>query len=423
MSVSVLVGMQWGDEGKGKIIDVLTRDAEVVIRYQGGNNAGHTVEIGSEKFVLHLIPSGILHPGTDCIIGNGVVVDPLELKKEMENLVARGISVEKLQVSSRCHLLMPWHKLLDAFKEMKADPNKKIGTTMRGIGPAYTSKMARTGLRAVEILDKQRFEQHFRDEAAAYNKTYGPLGAVVLDADKAFAEVWEACEYLKPYIQDSVVTVHKAVKAGKKVLLEGAQGAFLDIDHGTYPFVTSSNTTSGGACPGTGIPPRAVDCVWGVIKAYTTRVGEGPFPTELKNAEGDALRNKGGEFGATTGRPRRCGWLDIVACRHSCFINGVDYLAVTKLDVLDDLDEVKLCTAYKIDGKVTEYFPADTEELNRVEPVYETMPGWKQNTTSAQCWDDLPANAQKYLLRMAELLETKIGIISVGPKRAQTFER
>ena len=398
MSVSVLVGMQWGDEGKGKIIDVLTRDAEMVIRYQGGNNAGHTVEIGSEKFVLHLIPSGILHPGTDCIIGNGVVVDPLELKKEMESLTARGVSVEKLQISSRCHLIMPWHKLLDAFKEMKADPNKKIGTTMRGIGPAYTSKMARTGLRAVEILDKKRFEQHFRDEAASYNTTYGPLGATALDADKAFAEVWAACEYLKPYIQDSVVTVHKAVKAGRKVLLEGAQGAFLDIDHGTYPFVTSSSTTSGGACPGTGIPPRAVDCV-------------------------DALRNKGGEFGATTGRPRRCGWLDIVPCRHSCFINGVDYLAVTKLDVLDDLDEVKLCTAYRIDGKTTEYFPADTEELNRVEPVYETMPGWKQNTTSAQCWDDLPANAQKYLLRMAELLETKIGIVSVGPKRAQTFER
>ena len=413
--------MQWGDEGKGKIIDVLTRDAEMVIRYQGGNNAGHTVEIGPEKFVLHLIPSGILHPGTDCIIGNGVVVDPLELKKEMESLTARGISVEKLQVSSRCHLIMPWHKLLDAFKEMKADPNKKIGTTMRGIGPAYTSKMARTGLRAVEILDKARFEQHFRDEAAAYNTTYGPLGATALDADKAFAEVWAACEYLKPYIQDSVVTVHKAVKAGRKILLEGAQGAFLDIDHGTYPFVTSSSTTSGGACPGTGIPPRAVDCVWGVIKAYTTRVGEGPFPTELKNAEGDALRNKGGEFGATTGRPRRCGWLDIVACRHSCFINGVDYLAVTKLDVLDDLDEVKLCTGYKIDGKVTEYFPADTEALNRVEPVYETLPGWNTSISGIREYSKLPANCRRYVERIGELAKTRIGIVSVGPDRDQTI--
>ena len=423
MSVSVLVGMQWGDEGKGKIIDVLTRDAEMVIRYQGGNNAGHTVEIGSEKFVLHLIPSGILHPGTECVIGNGVVVDPLGLKTEMENLIRRGVSVEKLQISNRCHLIMPWHKLLDAFKEMKADPGKKIGTTMKGIGPAYTAKMARTGIRAAEILDKAKFEFHFREEAAAYNSTYVPLGAVALDADKAFAEVWSACEYLKPYIQDSVVSVHRAVKAGRKILLEGAQGAFLDIDHGTYPFVTSSSTTSGGACPGTGIPPRAIDTVWGVIKAYTTRVGEGPFPTELNDAVGEMLRTKGGEFGATTGRPRRCGWLDIVACRHSCFINGVDYLAVTKMDVLDDLDEIKFCTAYKIDGKITEYFPADVDALDRVEPVYERMPGWKQKTSDAKCWSDLPVNAQKYLLRLAELLETKIGIVSVGPKRAQTFER
>ena len=423
MSVSVLVGMQWGDEGKGKIIDVLTRDAEMVIRYQGGNNAGHTVEIGSEKFVLHLIPSGILHAGTDCVIGNGVVVDPAGLKKEMEELAERGIDISKLQLSNRCHLIMPWHKLLDQFKEMKADPGKKIGTTGRGIGPAYTSKMARTGIRALEILDKDRFEKHFREEAASYNETYGPLGATLLDADKAFAEVWEACEYLKPYVKDCVVSVHEAVKADKKVLLEGAQGAFLDIDHGTYPFVTSSNTTSGGACPGTGIPPRAIDCVWGVIKAYTTRVGEGPFPTELNDATGEALRTKGGEFGATTGRSRRCGWLDIVSCRHSCFINGVDYLAVTKLDVMDDFDTVKICTAYKIDGVVTENFPADTEALDRVEPVYEELPGWKQDTSKALCWDDLPVNARKYLERMAELLEAKIGIISVGPKREQTFER
>lgn len=423
MSVSILVGIQWGDEGKGKIIDVLTRDADMVIRFQGGNNAGHTVEIGPEKFILHLIPSGILHKGTDCVIGNGVVVDPLALKKEMEDLRVRGIDLSKLQLSSRSHLIMPWHKLLDKFKETKADPSKKIGTTMRGIGPAYTSKMARTGIRAVEILDKARFEKHFREEADDYNATYVPLGADKLDADQAFAEVWSACEYIRPYIQDSVVTVHNAVREGKTILLEGAQGMFLDIDHGTYPYVTSSNTTSGGACPGTGIPPRAISGVWGVIKAYTTRVGEGPFPTELKNAEGDNLRTKGGEFGATTGRPRRCGWLDIVASRHSCMVNGVDYLAVTKLDVLDGLDTVKICTAYKIDGVVTENFPADTEALNRIEPVYESLPGWKQPTTSARCWDDLPENAKKYLNRAAELLQAKIGIISVGPKRDQTFNR
>ena len=423
MSVSILVGLQWGDEGKGKIIDVLTKSVDMVVRFQGGNNAGHTVENGTEKFVLHLVPSGILYKGTDCVIANGVVVDPVGLMEEMQGLAARGVDLSHIQLSARCQLIMPWHKELDAFNENTADPSKRIGTTKKGLGPSYMAKMARTGLRACEILDKARFEKHFREEAANYNKLYVPHGAVAIDADSAFEKVWAACEYLKPYIKDSVVEVNAAIKAKRNILFEGAQAMFLDIDHGTYPYVTSSNTISGAACPGAGVPPRAIDLVWGVLKAYTTRVGEGPFPTELNDELGEHLRTKGGEFGATTGRPRRCGWLDIVGSRHSCMINGVDYLAVTKLDVLDDLDEIKICTAYKIDGELTEHSPADTELMKRIEPVYETLPGWKQSTSAARSWDELPENAQKYLNRVAELLDARIGIISVGPKREQTFKR
>ncbi len=419
--VSVLVGVQWGDEGKGKIIDVLTRNADMVVRFQGGNNAGHTVETETQKLVLHLVPSGILKKGVPCVIGNGVVVDPVGLMEEMKGLIEKGIDVSALQLSSRAHLIMPWHKLLDAFNENKASKEKKIGTTKRGIGPSYAAKANRVGIRACTIAKKDRFEALFREEAENYNRFYVPFGAEELDIEAAWKEVSAAIDWLAPYVCDTVTTVNEAAKAGKHVLLEGAQGAFLDIDHGTYPYVTSSTTTSGGACGGTGLAPRAINEVWGVIKAYTTRVGEGPFPTELDDATGEFLRTKGGEFGATTGRSRRCGWLDIVACRHSCMVNGVDLLAVTKLDVLDELDEIKICTAYKLDGKEYTAFPADAEDLERVEPVYETLPGWKQNTSSALSWDALPENAQKYLTRMAELLDAKIGIISVGPKREQTF--
>ena len=421
MAVSVLVGVQWGDEGKGKIIDVLTADAEMVVRFQGGNNAGHTVEIGSEKFVLHLIPSGILRSNTDCLIANGVVVDPVALVSEMKSLVERNIDISKIQLSYRCHLIMPWHKLLDAYNEDKAAADKKIGTTKRGIGPAYAAKANRTGIRGIEILDKEHFETLFREGAREYNELYVPNGAEKLDVEKAWQEMSGAIDYLKPYVKDTFISIHQAVKEGKNVLMEGAQGAFLDIDHGTYPFVTSSNTTSGGACTGTGLPPRAIDKVWGVLKAYMTRVGEGPFPTELHDDLGKYLQDKGGEFGATTGRPRRCGWLDIVASKYSCMVNGVDYLAVTKLDVLDELDEIKLCTSYKIEGVLTTDFPADVRDMNRIEPVYETLPGWKTSTVNARSWEDLPENARKYLLRIAELLDARIGIISVGPKRDQTF--
>lgn len=421
MAVSVLVGVQWGDEGKGKIIDVLTRNAEMVVRFQGGNNAGHTVEAEDKKFVLHLVPSGVLRKNTANVIGNGVVVDPIGLVEEIKGLMARDVDVSCIQLGSRCHLIMPWHKLLDAYNENKASKGKKIGTTKRGIGPAYAAKANRVGIRACDILKPARFEALFREQAEEYNKVYTPFGAEVLDIEAAWKEVKAAADWLIPYIKDTVVTVNEAAKAGKNVLLEGAQGAFLDIDHGTYPFVTSSTTTSGGACGGSGLAPRMIDEVWGVIKAYTTRVGEGPFPTEQDNATGEFLRSKGGEYGATTGRSRRCGWLDIIASRHSCMVNGVDLLAVTKLDVLDDLDEIKICTAYRLNGEEITTFPADVEDLANVEPVYEVLPGWKADTTKAKCWNDLPENAQKYLLRMAELLDAKIGIVSIGPDRDQTF--
>ena len=421
MSVSVLVGVQWGDEGKGKIIDVLTEKAGMVVRFQGGNNAGHTVEINGQHFVLHLIPSGILRPGVPCVIANGVVVDPVELVKEMDMLKSRGIDVSGIQLSTRCHLIMPWHKLIDAFKEDSAKGDKKIGTTKRGIGPAYSSKADRTGIRGGEMRDLARFEKHFRDNAEAYNNEYVPMGGAKLDVETAWKEVSAAREILLPHLADTVVTINEANSKGVHVLLEGAQGAFLDIDHGTYPYVTSSNTTSGGACTGTGLPPRAITEVWGVLKAYSTRVGEGPFPTELFDEQGEFLREQGGEFGATTGRPRRCGWLDAVACRHSCMVNGVDFLAITKLDVLDKFKEIKICTAYKIGDKTVTTFPEDVYDLSRVEPVYETMPGWETSTTGILDWNSLPVNAQKYLKRIAELTGSKIGIVSVGPDRNQTF--
>ncbi len=419
--VDVLVGVQWGDEGKGKIIDVLTPEADMVVRFQGGNNAGHTVCDGKEKYVLHLVPSGILNKDAVCVIANGVVVDPIALKSEMESLAARGISLSNIQLSERAILIMPWHKLIDAYNEDSASKEKKIGTTLRGIGPAYMSKVERTGIRAGEMRCMERFEQAFRDGAEHYEKTYVALGAPKLNFEEAWTAVRSAAEYLRPYIVNTTATVNQARLAGKKILLEGAQGAFLDIDHGTFPFVTSSNTTSGGACTGTGVPPRGITCVWGVLKAYMTRVGAGPFPTELFDAQGDYLREKGGEFGATTGRPRRCGWLDIVACRYSCLVNGVDYLAVTKLDVLDGLDEIKICTAYRLDGRIIDEFPSDVRDLARVEPVYETVPGWKESSLSATKFDELPPNAQAYLRKIADMLSCKIGIVSVGPDRAQTF--
>jgi len=423
MAISVLVGIQWGDEGKGKIIDVLTESVELVVRFQGGNNAGHTVEIGDKKFVLHLIPSGIFRDDALCVIGNGVVVDPLILVGEIKKLRSQGFDItpEKLQLSTRAHLIMPYHREMDAMREAALSDSDKIGTTKRGIGPAYADKAYRTGIRALEMGDLSRFEKSFRNQLKVYNSVFKNNSMDELDADMEWEKLKEAADFLAPFVKDTVLTVNHAAKSGKKILFEGAQGMWLDVDYGTYPFVTSSNTTTGGACTGSGLSPKYIQEVVGVMKAYTTRVGEGPFPTELDCDMGEAIRKAGNEFGATTGRPRRCGWFDAVSSAYSCMINGVDELAVTKVDVLDGLEEIKICVAYKIDGKTVYDMPSDTEDIKKAEPVYESMPGWSESTCECENFSDLPMNAQKYLTRIAELVDARIGIVSVGPNREQTF--
>ncbi|MHB9138514.1 MAG: adenylosuccinate synthase, partial [Victivallaceae bacterium] len=343
MPVNILIGTQWGDEGKGKLIDVLTEGIDMVVRFQGGNNAGHTVEIGDKKYVLHLVPSGIFRPGTTCVIGNGMVVDPVSLMEEMLDLKKRGLDISVIQLSTKAHLIFEYHKHVDALNESAPVSGQKIGTTKRGIGPAYSDKAARVGIRAVEMLNIVELEKNFRKQAERYNRIFSAHNVQELDIAAVWQKVKVAAEFLKPYITDTVLTVNRAAKAGKNILFEGAQGALLDIDHGTYPFVTSSNTISGGACTGAGIAPKYISSIWGVMKAYTTRVGEGPFPTELKGEDGENLRKAGNEYGATTGRPRRCGWFDAVASRYSCMINGVNKLAITKLDVLDNQEELKIC--------------------------------------------------------------------------------
>ena len=420
MPVDILVGTQWGDEGKGKLIDVLTGDVDMVVRFQGGNNAGHTVEIGAERYVLHLVPSGIFRPGVRCVIGNGLVVDPIALVEELEGIRARGIAADTLELSDRAQLIFVYHKRADALNEKGA--TRKIGTTGRGIGPAYCDKMRRSGIRGCDLCKPEILSAKFRAEAARYNKIFAEAGAEEIDIEKELALVLEAAAKLAPLVRNTAYSVAEAVKQGKNVLCEGAQGGLLDVDHGTYPFVTSSNTISGGACTGAGIPPTAVRNVYGVIKAYTTRVGEGPFPTELFDAAGELLRARGREFGATTGRPRRCGWFDAVAARYSCMLSGVNKLLVTKLDVLDEFDEIAICTAYEIDGVRTDEFPAAVEDLEKVKPIYELVPGWKTSLDAVTSVDQLPENARKYLARMAELIGADIEIISVGPRRDQTFK-
>ena len=420
MPVDILVGTQWGDEGKGKLIDVLTGDVDMVVRFQGGNNAGHTVEIGEERYVLHLVPSGIFRPGVRCVIGNGLVVDPIALVEELEGIRARGIAADTLELSDRAQLIFVYHKRADALNEKGAA--RKIGTTGRGIGPAYCDKMRRSGIRGCDLCKPEILSAKFRAEAARYNKIFAEAGAEEIDIEKELSLVLEAAAKLAPLVRNTAYSVVEAVKQGKNVLCEGAQGGLLDVDHGTYPFVTSSNTISGGACTGAGIPPTAVRNVYGVIKAYTTRVGEGPFPTELFDAAGELLRARGREFGATTGRPRRCGWFDAVAARYSCMLSGVNKLLVTKLDVLDEFDEIAICTAYEIDGVRTDEFPAAVEDLEKVKPVYELVPGWKTSLDAVTSVDQLPENARKYLARMAELIGADIEIISVGPRRDQTFK-
>jgi adenylosuccinate synthase len=420
MANTILVGAQWGDEGKGKIIDVLTEQADVVVRTQGGNNAGHTVYIGKQKYVLHLIPSGILRKKKVCIIGNGVVVDPIGLVGEIEGLRKLGIKVDgNLFVSETAHVVFPYHRELDSQREVLKGKNK-IGTTKRGIGPAYGDKAARVGLRMIDLINTKRFEEKLQIKIKENNEVLKAFGAKPLSFREVYAAYRKAGDYLRPFVVNTVTLLHESVRRGDDILFEGAQGTFLDIDHGTYPYVTSSNTTAGGACTGSGVAPNRMDRVVGVLKAYTTRVGEGPLPTE--NAEiADMLHAMGREFGATTGRPRRCGWFDSVATRHATMVNGIDDLAVTNIDGLDTVETIKVCIGYRDGKKKYDYVPNDVEILTRCEPVYAEFPGWRTPTHNARSWKDLPAKTRSYLKAIAELTDAKLFIASVGPGRDQTI--
>ncbi len=413
----VVVGSQWGDEGKGKLVDVLAERAAWVVRYQGGANAGHTVDLGDHTFVLHQIPSGILHPGVRCAIGNGVVLDPQQLFVEIDGLVKDGIDVEgRLYVSERAHLVLPYHKLVDG----DSTASKAIGTTGRGIGPAYEDKVARRGVRVLDLRNPTRLTELVTQGAEHANAQLGRFKSKKRVAvDETIELLGALAERLLPLAEDVGLMIHRAVQSRAAVLLEGAQGSLLDVDHGTYPYVTSSNTTAGGAATGVGIAPTAIDAVLGVVKAYTTRVGGGPLPTEMDEAVGEHTRKLGNEFGATTGRPRRCGWFDAVVVRYATRINGLTDLAVTKLDVLDTFDRIALCSGYEIDGELHEEFPADLTALERAVPKYEWVPGWQRSTADARKIEDLPGAARAYLDRMRELVEAPITYVSVGTRRDQ----
>jgi adenylosuccinate synthase len=422
MANTVIIGTQWGDEGKGKIVDLLAEHADVVVRFQGGNNAGHTMVAAGEQFISHLVPSGILQQKT-CLIGNGLVVDPAVLVEEIDYLTGKGVPVtpENLRISDRAQVIMPWHRKMDVAREKKVG-DKKIGTTGRGIGPAYEDKVARTGIRFVDLIDPETLDDLVRTVVAEKNfilQHY--LSEAPLNADAILAEYKGYADRLAPHVANVSVIMDEALRRGEQILFEGAQGTHLDIDHGTYPFVTSSNTVSGNACAGAGIGPGALTDVMGIVKAYTTRVGQGPFPTELFDETGDAIQKKGAEFGATTGRRRRCGWLDAVLVRNAVRLNGLTGLVITKLDVLGGLDELKICTHYRCRGEDVRHFPASLKVLADCEPVYETLPGWSEDTSGILKKEDLPRNALDYLSRIEELLETPIQIISVGPGREQTI--
>jgi adenylosuccinate synthase len=418
---TILVGAQWGDEGKGKIIDVLTEEADIVVRSQGGNNAGHTVEVGKEKFVLHLIPSGILRAGKKCVIGNGVVIDPVALVTEIEGLEKRGINLtNRLLISETAHLVLPYHRRLDEARELRKGRNK-IGTTKRGIGPAYGDKAARTGLRLIDLVQPKNFSAKLKSRIEENNAILESLGGQPLSFAEVNKTYLDAAKKLRPFIRDTVVWLHQQLEKKKRILFEGAQGTFLDIDFGTYPFVTSSNTTAGGSCTGSGIPPHRMDRVVGVMKAYTTRVGEGPLPTECAEVS-DMLHAMGREFGATTGRARRCGWFDAVATRYARLVNGIEELAITNLDGLDTLKQIKVCVAYECRGKRLQFPPNDAEELLHCRPVYRKFAGWQKPTSDVRHFKKLPPAAQKYLKALAELTGARLRIVSVGAQRDQTFE-
>lgn len=415
----VVVGAQWGDEGKGKIVDVLADEANVVARYQGGANAGHTVHVGEEEFILHQIPSGILHPDKRCLLGNGVVLDIEQFLEELDGLIAKGIDAEhRVGISGRAHLLLEYHKRLDLVAE-EARGIAKIGTTGKGIGPAYEDKIARRGVRVADLRYPERASAMIREAVDSANLRLAAAGAELVDPDRVIAAVMARRERILPLVSDVGREISQALAEGGRVLLEGAQGALLDIDHGTYPFVTSSNTTAGSAATGTGIGPTAIDAVLGVVKAYTTRVGSGPFPSEIEGEMGDRLRELGGEFGATTGRPRRCGWFDAVVVRYSARVNGLSGLALTKLDVLDSFDEIQIATGYQVRDTELDDFPDDLALLEAVRPVYETMPGWKTSTEDARSIDDLPQRAKDYIHRIEELTGVPVWYVGVGTEREQ----
>jgi len=414
-----VLGAQWGDEGKGKIVDMLTPHFAAVARYQGGHNAGHTVYVKGKKFVLHLIPSGILHPGVTCVIGNGVVIDPQALFVEIDELARNGIGVDgRLLVSEKAHIILPYHRELDVLSEARRG-ERKIGTTSRGIGPAYEDKIGRRGIRVCDLLgDREALAEEVRENVSARNRI---IKESTLDWKPVFDQVVAAGERMRPWVTDVSLALHRLMAEGKNVMFEGAQATLLDIDHGTYPFVTSSNASVGGVCTGLGVAPRAIGGVLGVAKAYTTRVGEGPLPTELSGELADRLRESGQEYGASTGRPRRCGWFDAVVVRYSARINGIDALALTKLDVLDGLSEVLICSGYKTSGGTLSEFPADLRCLSGAEPIYERMPGWSTPTRGVTRFEGLPEEARRYVRRLEEVTGVDCAIISTGSDRAETI--
>ncbi len=421
MANVVIVGAQWGDEGKGKIVDLLTRYADLVVRFQGGNNAGHTIVLKGEKFVVHLIPSGILYEDKKCMIGNGVVLDPAVLIEEMDEIKKRGYFKDdsQLMISEETHLILPYHRRVDVAREKIF----KIGTTGRGIGPAYEDKVARCGIRVVDLMDEKVFGEKLEANLLQKNAY---LTQVLKEKGFEFSEIFgEYIRYkdrLERYVKNTSLILHEEIQKGKHILFEGAQGAMLDLDHGTYPYVTASNTLAGNACAGSGIGPTMINSVIGIAKAYTTRVGEGPFPTELFDELGERIRQRGGEYGATTGRPRRCGWLDTVVVNHSIRVNGIREMVITKLDVLNDFDTIKICVGYRWDGKVFYHVPSNLEILKRAEPVYEEMKGWRTEIKGARVFRDLPLNARRYLKRIEKLIGTKITMISIGSERDETVE-
>ena len=419
MAVTLIVGLQWGDEGKGKIVDLFAKDYDYVVRFNGGDNAGHTVIKGEEEFKLHLVPSGVFYPEKVKVIGNGLVVNPETLVHELETVEGRGYSMENLAVSSDANLILPWHKLMDGA----LDASGKIGTTKKGIGPAYSDKASRTfALRACDLLLPEAELKKKIEKAAEHKKRlFKAFGFPEFDTSEIVEGVLKNAEKIRPYIKDTQFLLNKAIDEKKSVMLEGAQGALLDIDHGTFPYVTSSNVTAGASCTGTGIPPNRIERIVGIAKAYTTRVGEGPFPTELKDKMGDQIREKGHEYGTTTGRPRRCGWLDLVVLRYTCMINGVTDIALTKLDVLSGLKELEVCVEYEIEGKKTADFPMEPSRLEKAKPVYEKLSGWDADITACRKIGELPEQAREYIEYMEKHLDVPVKVVSVGPKRDDTI--